>query len=525
MKRLVTLLVFCGLAGHAAVAQGERPFAFRDAPVASGETELIERLREMASRHVERTIRVSADHPNASDDNEGSRDAPVRTLERAAALAIEGLNAGTPTRIVLLPGYHSGKLSIGRGALNETGAATLLIIQGAGAGQSVLTGLTAEARGVSYAGESWRPVEGRPNVYVHDWPHAQAPYAGPWANDYGQPFQNLAARSELIAVNGRVLMPVNLERLVWVDPDGKGRNTRPGRLAFRNIEEGGLGRLDQPYTFAVCSHPQAPQHLRNKIFIRLPAGMNIAAADIRIGRPGAIIAVSRKNNIVIKDLSIRHAGGHMLTAGLDVNHCRNVLIENVEATWNNGCGLNLRSVTNAVVAGVTASDNGYKGLGGGGLNHVLFDRLTAARNCWRGLRGGFTGWDAAGFKMGGNSHDVRFVKPVFVGNHTGGLWVDVFCTDVVIESLFSYGNRGAGLWLELSRSNQGRYEVRNSVLARNGWLGLAVWDVANVWIHHNVIVDNGTNIRFDNGGRPPNEAAQFGAIRLDHNLVVDHGRN
>ena len=58
------------------------------------------------------------------------------------------------------------------------------------------------------------------------------------------------------------------------------------------------------------------------------------------------------------------------------------------------------------MAGVTASDNGYKGIRGNHLNHVLLDRLTAAHNCWRGLRGGFTGWDAAGFKMGGNSHDV-----------------------------------------------------------------------------------------------------------------------
>ena len=531
MKRSVSLFVLCALAasglapadeGPAAAGGDERPFAFQDAPVANGEGELIESLRSLSSGEAERTILISQDHPGAADDNDGSAEAPVRTLARAAALAHDSLNAGISTRILIGPGQYAGRMTFNSGTLNETGVEALLIIEGAGAEQTVLSALVAEDQGVSYASDTWRPVDGRENVYVHDWPHAQEPTAGPWANDYGQPFQNLAARGELIAVNGRVLMPVNLERLVWVDPDGKGRNTQPGRLEFRGIEEGGLGRLDKPYAFMVSSHPQAPKHLRNRIFIRLPKGMNIAEADIRIGRPGSVITVSRKNNVVIKDLSVRHSAGNMLTAGLDVNHCRNVVIENVDASWTNGCGLGLSQVANAVVAGVTASDNGYKGIRGNHLNHVLLDRLTAAHNCWRGLRGGFTGWDAAGFKMGGNSHDVLFRQAVFVGNYTGGLWLDVFCTDVTIESLFSYGNRGAGLWLELSNSNQGRYEVRNSVLARNGWLGLAIWDVANVWVHNNVIVDNGTNIRFDNGGRPPNETDQFGAIRFNRNLVVDH---
>ncbi len=531
MRRLVVLTALCALmmsvatsADEESVAEcEERPFAFQDAPVASGNTEMIDRLREMSSREVERTICVSADHPAADDENDGTRSEPVRTLARAAELAIESLNAGIPTRIYIMPGEYSGNVSISRGAMNETGASTLLVIQGAGADETVLTALTSVHQGVSYAADTWSPVDGHPNVYVHDWPNPQAPYAGPWANDYGQPFQNLATRGELIAVNERVLMPVNLERLIWVDPDG--RRGQPGRLEFRGIEEGGLNNLNAPYTFMVATHPEAPEEFRNKVFIRLPEGAGIASADIRIGRPGSVLAISGKSNVVIKDLSIRHSAGNMLTAGLSINNCSNVVLENIEATWNNGCGMNLRSVTNMLAVGVIASDNGYKGLGGGGLNHVMFNRLTAARNNWRGLRGGWTGWDAAGFKMGGNSHDVLLVNPVFVGNHTGGLWLDVFCTDVAIESLFSYGNRGAGLWLELSHPNQGRYEVRDSVIARNGWLGLAIWDVANVWAHDNVIVDNGTNVRFSNDGRPPNETNQFGVIRMNDNLVVDYGQD
>ena len=529
MKRLVVVIALCGLMTSVAASAdeepaaggGERPFAFQDAPVASGQTEMIESLKEMASREAERTIHVSADHPDASDDNDGSPDAPVRTLARAAELATESVNAGTATRVWLGPGRHLGGMSFSNEALNEAGVQTLLIIEGAGAGRTVISGLVAEDQGVSYTADTWREVEGRPDVYVHDWPDAIEPTPGGWANDWGQPFQNLATRGELIAVNDRVLMPVNLERLIWVDPDGKGG--QPGQLEFRGIEQGGLDKLTDPYTFMVSTHPDAPQEFRDKIFIRLPEGMGLVEADVRIGRVGAILAMSGKANVVIRDLSVRHAAGYMTQAALAIGHCRNVVIENVETAWNNGVGLGLSGVTNALVVGVTASDNGYKGLGGNRLNHVVFDRLTVARNNWRGLRGGWTGWDAAGFKMGGHSHDVLFRDAVFVGNHTGGLWLDVFCKDVAIERLFSYGNRGAGLWLELSQPNQGRYEVQDSVLARNGWVGLNIWDVANVWAHDNVIVDNGTNIRFSNGGRPPTETNQIGVIRLNDNLVVDHG--
>ncbi len=415
-------------------AEVDRPFAFHDAPMIHGNAELLEALESLRTLQADRTIHVFPSRSNASDENDGAASAPVVTLARAVALTQDSLNAGTATRILIGPGQYAGQIAFSASTLNETGRRTPLIIEGAGVGQTTLSRLVAEYRDISYAADTWRPVNDRANIYAHDWPHSQAPYAGPWANDYGQPFQNLATRGELIAINGRVLMPVNLERIVWADSDGK--KGKPGTLAFRGIEQGGLDKLDTPYTFMVASDPNAPDHLRNRIFIRLPEGMDIAETDIRIAPPGAAITITNKVNVVVKDLSVQHSAGNMLTAGLDINSCQNVVLENIDASWNNGCGVGISRVTNAMVLDVTASNNGYKGLRGNYLNHVMFDRLTAAHNNWRGLRGGWTGWDAAGFKMGGNSHDILLRNAVFVGNHTGGLWLDVFCTDVMIESWF-----------------------------------------------------------------------------------------
>ena len=137
------------LAGEKSASGDARPFAFHDAPVVTGKAEPVEFLRSLAATRAKRTIYVSASDRRAADDNNGSPNAPVRTLDRAATLATESLNTGASTRLILLPGEHSGKLTFTRGPLNDTGAATPLVIEGAGVDKTVLTALVTQYRSVS----------------------------------------------------------------------------------------------------------------------------------------------------------------------------------------------------------------------------------------------------------------------------------------------------------------------------------------------------------------------------------------
>jgi hypothetical protein len=315
----------------------------------------------------------------------------------------------------------------------------------------------------------------------------------------------VAQRREMIWVDGRRLRPIETERYDWVDPDGRrfgdtanpdqtSRPNDPGRLVFREFHPKGLDVLDAPYTFAVWDRDDAPEALRDRIFVRLPVGMDLRrSASIEV----PLLAQSQqplfrfrgKRGLILRNLSFTRAGGGFLAPALGLVQCENVLLEECAFNENEGPGLIFDRVKRLTVRRCIARENGQKGIGGNGRDLLLEDCDTSWNNV-RGAWAGFIGWDSAAVKLG-ESHNVTFRRHVAVGNQTGGIWIDVFCTNILVDRGFIFGNERPGLEFEYSRPDSGGYVVRDSVLARNRTCGLFVSDVVDTVAENCLIVDNG----------------------------------
>ena len=98
------------------------------------------------------------------------------------------------------------------------------------------------------------------------------------------------------------------------------------------------------------------------LHISPPTGTNMSTAVVEAAvRPTTFTAIGRYN-LVVRGLVFRHAANCLNTSSVNIFGSTQVLIDSVQAVWNNWGGLGVYTSNNFTVQNSVASYNGGAGI-------------------------------------------------------------------------------------------------------------------------------------------------------------------
>ncbi|MEL7237999.1 MAG: right-handed parallel beta-helix repeat-containing protein, partial [Planctomycetota bacterium] len=407
---------------------------------------------------VQHTLRVD---PN--------RDDALPTIGAAIEEAKTHLNNGEGVRISIAPGiYREGNFNIPGSKEPGPQRSATLVIEGDATGEVVITGADDWTGG-------WVELADAPGIYARAWPHKFGLGDQTWAR-WNFLLTAANSRSEVVAVDGQLMMPVDLELYRWVDPDGAvsledvdtGENV-PGewKLAGRRSPT-----VLEPGTFGVDEQAEM-------IYVCPPEGVDPNETLVEVAVRQSLLDIYDRENLVLRNLTFQHCasyvGGHDDPVDLSG---RNILVEHCAFIENGARGLSLgEGPTDITLRNCTFSRNGWLGLAAGYKpDNYLIDGCVSNSNNWRGHFASQHSWDAAAMKFFGLNGQVGVAlrNHRSFGNLTHGVWFDQSFTPrapiEISDSLFAGNYFGATLYLE---KLTGPVDVeRNVVWNDNGLYGV-----------------------------------------------------
>lgn len=401
---------------------------------------------------VQQTLHVNGLSPQASDDNPGTEARPLKTVGRAAALAMAAKREDRGTRILIHPGVYreSIQLSVQTQPDEEPGSHDTdapLVIEGAGKGKAVLCG--------SDTWTGWQP-DG-PGVYSHPWPYKWGFVGNPW-EQYDVDFPMRERRREQVVMDGRPLLVV-LKR----------EELAPGRFFVSEEEE--------------------------RIWICPPPGKTPARSAVEVGTRDCVFAASGLRNLVVRGLVFRYSASVLYSHAVGFYKTRGLVVEDCVSEWQNRNGLVVHMCDNTILRRLVLNHNG-NGNALGFCRNLLLEDVDTSYNNWRGDWSGWRGWEVSGIKAM-FCHGVLFRRHRALDNRTGGLWLDTDSADWVMEDCEWSGNDG-GLGLE---NNQGPLAIVNCTMADNDSSGITI-DKTENGILAGCTLANNTGAQINVGGPP-----------------------
>ncbi len=414
-----------------------------------------------------------------------------QTITEAWPTVKKHLEAGEPTRLKLAAGTY--RETLGHVKANDQLRDTLLVIEGAGRDQTVMSGSDV------VPASRWEEVGD--GVYATDWEHDWGNYASPWETP-----KPIGHRSEMVFVDGECMLPVMIE---VYDYQITGQLMDHGNRKQQWKYTGFLDPAKNPNVLAPGSFGVAEKDENgNKLYLRLPEGKAIGYVTVEVSARRQIVnfdgggdfdgAFERgKNNLVLRGITFQHyasrtkSWGAQDTLALGKN-VQNVLIENCAFNWNSSVGLrgDYRQVT---LRDVVANYNGFGGFGGS-MGELIMEDCVTNYNNWRGYMGGLPGWNWGGVKFGGHEGGNQTIRRhETIGNLTHGFWYDIHPHNIEIEDLVSLANFQAGLDLEL---NQGPYEITRMLAAGNRKMQAVVGITGEALIEDSILY--GSDTRYEN---------------------------
>jgi hypothetical protein len=410
-----------------------------------------ETLEDEAFRGV--TFHLNPWAANASDSNDGSEAAPLKTIQAAYDKMIPLKESGQNVRILFYPGVYRDILINGQENLRpfwgipDNDARLILEAKEKGtaifSGSDVWTGWRNEGSGL------WS------KAWPYDW---GAPGAGddpfPGAPDVPE----LAARRELIFVGS--------ERLTQV------LNKTALRVGGFHVDE-----------------------TANKLTLNLRAGLNPNTAKTEVAVREQLVYIWNRSNIIIRGMVFQHSadkfrgGAVSFQEGDGVTfpkNCRNIRVVDTQIINNGQLGLE-NFCENAVMRRNQVNDNGFGGIMGGSVTGWLLDDNQTNRNAWRSWAGGYKGWATAGVKvLDVDGFTVR--RHQSLGNYADGFWVDTNVSNVTLEDSTIARNATNGIFLEAS---QGPMMVRNNLICGSGQSEILLSAVAGATLENNRVLSEG----------------------------------
>jgi Right handed beta helix region len=418
------------------------------------------------------TLHLNPSATNANDANDGSEAKPLKTIKAAFDKTYPLKDAGQNVRILFYPGTYRDYLVTGSGGEDNEATPRLywklaennaqLVLEAKEPGKAIISG--------SDVWTGWQDAGG--GVWTHAWPYKWG------APKSGQPFgggpvvRELAARREMVFVNGQRLNQVLA-----------GGNLSPGSFS---VDEGA-----------------------SKITLRLETGDDPNRATTEVAVRSRLLYVWNRGHITLRGLVFQHSADRFADGAVAFHigqgrRCSDVLIEDTVFTQNGSAGLELYC-DNTVMRRNRANDNGFSGILGGFFKNLLMEDNQTSQNAWRSFSGGYFGWATAGMKFG-LVQGLTVRRHQAIRNQSQGIWVDTGNSDVTVEDSSIVGNAREGLFYEAS---QGPFVARNNTICKNGVSGVTVAAVAKVQLDGNRIFDNAIGSDQD----PNSGNIMFGEVR------------
>jgi len=393
------------------------------------------------------------DANRGSDNNSGAQGSPFQTIQTAINQANALNQNGVGAKVIVNPGVYRETVNIGN--YRSTGAT--LTIQAANPGTAVISG--------SDVLTGWNN-EGS-GIFSHPWSATVGPCSFP--SGWPSTIPDIVARPEMVYVNGMPMTQV---------------------MSYSDL---------QPGTFYI-------DDFQNTIHVEPARGVDLNSASVEASTRAQTLNVVGRSNVVLRGLVFRNAASCINASSANIYNGNNILIDSVQAMWNNWGGLGLYSTNNVTVRNSTASHNGGIGFIAAMVQNVLYDTNESDYNNWRGAQGALFDWGMGGTKL-------MYTQNVTVRNHNSfrnsaqGLWFDTDNENVTIDNATLAQNVMAALQLE---ANEGPVMVKNSVICTSG-VGINLLNSPNVTIQNNTLYNNGGSGVYDageifvagfNGGRP-----------------------
>ena len=414
-----------------------------------------------------RAFYVDAQHPEASDANDGSAAAPWRTISRAARAG--ALRPGDA--VLIRSGIYRESVEPESGGSGADARVTYAAMPGE---RVVVTGADRVESG-------W--VRTERGTWTRAWP-------APPFRSYGDA---PVFRRELLVADGEVLMPTTA-----VGPLAPGTfrlsgpETAPGRVEARWPREGSPQRIE----------------VATRTYLFRPVGR---IADPDCGDPAT------PGWIRLVGITFRHAANRAQWGAVCAGS-HDGLVEDVTVEWTNGQGISV-SGRDHTFRRTDADHNGQLGWGGSCTGCLLEDTRAVGNN-WKGYD---PFWEAGGGKWQRTSQTV-VRRHTAEDNRGPGIWFDIDNADNTIEHSRATGNEIAGIMLELQTV---RTLVQHNVSERTrwrGWSGAGILSQAasrNLYLHNTVVDNEGTGLwlRLD-----PDRRAPDGGNVVAGNWISDNAR-
>jgi len=376
---------------------------------------------------------IYVDANAGSDSNSGAQAAPFKTIQAAINKASPLNQQGVGVKVIVNAGMYREAVTIG----NYKSTSATLTVQAAVAGTAIISGSNVVTGWTQQNSTTW-----------------QAPFSdttGFCAMPSGWPttFAPIIQRTEMVFVNGTPLT----QSIASAD-------VKPGTFFFSDGYQ--------------------------MMHIAPPAGTNMSTAVVEVASRPSTMNITGRSNIVLRGLVFQHAADCINTSGVSINSSNNVLIDSVQANWNNWGGLGVYTSTNITVQNSVASYNGGTGFLGNKNQNVLHSFNESDYNNWRGAQGAFYDWAMGGDKFF-QTHNATVKNHFSYNNQAEGLWFDTDNQNVTVDGAMLSGNVQAGLQLE---KDYGPITVQNSTFCYSG-PGLNVLTSPSVTIKNNTFYDNG----------------------------------
>jgi parallel beta-helix repeat protein len=397
------------------------------------------------------TLHLNPWGSNANDTNDGSASKPLKTIQAAFDKMIPLKESGQNVRILFYPGVYRDILINGQEDVRPFSSIpdnnAQLVLQAKEKGTAIFSGSDVWTDWTNEGGGLWS------KAWPYDWG------ASGTGNSYfsgGPPVSELAARRELVFVNGRRLAQV---------------------LNTSDLREGSF-QVDEA---------------ANKLTLKLRAGLNPNTALTEVATREQLVYIWNRSNITLRGLVFQHSANKFPEAAVSFQagdgenfprNCRNIRIADTQIINNGQLGLD-NYCENTVMRRNQVNANGFGGIMGSANSWLLEDNVTN-RNAWRSWAGGYKGWATAGLKVGFvDGFTVRRHESKY--NFAEGFWVDTNNTNVTLEDSTISHNLWNGVFLEASA---GPFVVKNTLICNNGLADLMLSAVAKVTLENNRILSN-----------------------------------
>jgi hypothetical protein len=366
------------------------------------------------------TAFLYVDGTAGNDNNNGSKNAPFKTIGKALLAAGTNNQNSVGTQININPGVYREQLTF---QASQTSLPFTL--------QAVTPGTVFVSGADSLPGNTWSVSTYGSNIYTnfttstYIFPACAAPAGWP-------PVPPVVSRREMVFVNG----------------------ARLNQVMFS-------GEL-KPGTF------WADAGGSNQIYLWPPSGTNMATADVELATASRspLMGINGVNNFVIRGITFVYDNS-CTQQGLRLNNATNVLIDNDQFLWNNSMGFGLYAgagaIENVTVQNSVANHNGQIGFGGNQVKYVLYQNDQSSYNGWRGALGAFyeVGFDGSYFFR---YHNTNFNGYTSYYNESSGVHFDTDNATDQVTGLQSGANNLEGLSIEAS---EGPFLVQNSAICSN----------------------------------------------------------